>query len=58
MSCAVQVSDMAEILHWYRPAAVALTRPLAWELPYAEGVGLKKKKKGVGVPWWPSRLGI
>ena len=26
-------------------AATALIRPLAWELPYAMGVGLKKKKK-------------
>ena len=31
---------------WYRPAAVAPVRPLAWELPYAEG-GLKTKKKRV-----------
>ena len=27
-----------------RPATVALIQPLAWELPYAEGVALKKTK--------------
>ena len=27
------------------PAAVALILPLAWELPYAMGEALKKKKK-------------
>ena len=27
------------------PAAVAPIRPLAWELPYAAGVVLKRKKK-------------
>ena len=26
-------------------AAAALTQPLAWELPYAIGLALKKKKK-------------
>ena len=30
---------------WCRLAATALIRPLAWELPYAVGVALKKKKK-------------
>ena len=29
----------------YRPAATALIRPLAWELPYAAGAALKSKKK-------------
>ena len=28
-----------------RPAAVAPIRPLAWELPYAVGVALKKQNK-------------
>jgi len=28
-----------------RLAAVALTQPLAWELPYAMGITLKKKRK-------------
>ena len=29
---------------WCRPAAVALIRPLAWELPYAKGLAKKEKK--------------
>ena len=28
---------------WRRPSAVALIRPLAWELPYATGAALKSK---------------
>ena len=32
-------------LLWYRQAAFTLIQTLAWELPYAEGVALKKKKK-------------
>ena len=28
---------------WGRGAAVALVRPLAWELPYATGVALTRK---------------
>ena len=30
---------------WCRPAAAALIGPLAWELPYAAGVVLKRKKE-------------
>ena len=30
---------------WCRPAAGALIQPLAWQLPYATGVALNKKKK-------------
>ena len=30
---------------WCRPAATALIRFLAWELPYAVSVALKKEKK-------------
>ena len=30
---------------WCRPAATALIRPLAWELPYVVGVALKSQKK-------------
>ena len=30
---------------WCRPAATALTRPLAWETPYAMGVALKRPKE-------------
>ena len=30
---------------WCRLAAIALIRALAWELPYAMGAALEKKKK-------------
>ena len=30
---------------WCRLAATARIRPLVWELPYAEGLALKRKKK-------------
>jgi len=35
------------VLLWFgrRPAAIAPTRPLAWEAPYAMGVALEKAKK-------------
>ena len=38
---------------WLWPAAAAATpiRPLAWELPYAAGAGVKKKKKGHQAYW-------
>ena len=39
-------SDPALLWLWYRLAAAALIRPLAWELPYATGVALKKKGGG------------
>ena len=29
---------------WHRPAAAALIQLLAWELPYAAGVAIKRKK--------------
>ena len=35
--------DKALIRLWYRPAAAALTQPLAWELPYAMGTALKRQ---------------
>ena len=38
------VKDPTWLWLWCRPAAVALIRPLAWELPYAMGVALKSKK--------------
>ena len=49
------IADMAWIGHrhdldpgllwlWYRPAAVAPIRSLAWELPYAKGVILLKRQ--------------
>ena len=59
MSCGVghsRGSDLALLWLWCRPAATALTRPLAWKPPYAVGVALKKdkktkkKKKYLGVP--------
>ena len=30
---------------WRRPAATTLIRPLAWELSYAAGAALKRKKE-------------
>ena len=37
-------SDHALLWLWRRPEAVALIRPLALELPYAQGAALKKQK--------------
>ena len=37
--------DLALLWLWHRPAAAAPVQPLAWELLYAAGAGLKKKKK-------------
>ena len=37
--------DQALLWQWHRPAAAALVQPLAWELPHAMGVALKKKKE-------------
>ena len=34
---------------WCRLAAAAPIRPLTWELPYASGVVLKRKKKISGI---------
>ena len=48
MSCGVSHrwdSDLALLWLWQRVAAAAQIRPLAWELPYAVGSILKKKKK-------------
>ena len=48
MSCGVgrrRGLDLSWLWLWYRLAAVALIRPLAWELPYAEAEALKIKKK-------------
>ena len=45
VSCGVGcrcISDRALLWLWCRPAAAALIRPLAWELPYATEVALKK----------------
>jgi len=48
MSCGVghrRGSDLALLWLWCRPAATALTRPLAWEPPCALGLVLKDLKK-------------
>ena len=48
MSCSVGHRgslDLELLWLWRRLAPVAPTRPLAWELPYAAGVALKKSKK-------------
>ena len=39
------IKDPALLWLWCRPAATALIQPLAWELPYAAGAALKRKKK-------------
>ena len=48
MSCLVVLRnglDPMLLWLWYRLAAAALIRPLAWELSYATGVVLKSQKK-------------
>ena len=42
---ALWVKGPALLWLWHRLAAAALTRPLAWELPYAAGAALKSKKQ-------------
>ena len=37
--------DLALLWLWCRPAAIALIKLLAWELPHAPGVALKMKKR-------------
>ena len=37
--------DLALLWLWHRPEAAALIQSLAWDLPYAMSVALKKKKK-------------
>ena len=39
------VKDPEMLWLWCRPASVVPIQALAWELPYATGVALKKKKK-------------
>ena len=36
--------DLVLLWLWWRPAAVTLIRPLAWEPPYAAGASLKRQK--------------
>ena len=38
------VGDLVLLWLWYRLAVVAPIQPLAWELPYAAGVALKRQK--------------
>ena len=48
MSCGVghkHDSDLLLLWLWCRMAAIALTQPLAWELPYATGAAQKRQKK-------------
>ena len=48
MSCGVGgrcSSDLAWLWLWCRLAVAAPIRPLAWELPYAIGAGLKRQKR-------------
>ena len=54
MSCDVgcrRGSDPTLLWLWHRPAAAAPIRLLAWELPYASGAALKKKKKKKSRVW-------
>ena len=47
VSCGVgcrHSSDLVLPWLWQKPAAAALIRTLAWELPYAAGVALKSNK--------------
>ena len=45
LQCRSQMELRALLWLWCRPAAAALIRPLAWELPYAMGSSLKSQKK-------------
>ena len=48
MSCGVGRrlgSDPSLLWQWCRPAAVAPTRPLAWEPPYATGAALEMAER-------------
>ena len=53
MSCSVSYRhslDLALLWLWHRPAAAVPIQPLACELPYAEGVALKRQKKKKNKP--------
>ena len=48
MSCGVghrHSLDLAFLWLWHRPAVAGPIRPLTWELPYALGAALKRKRK-------------
>ena len=42
--------DLVLLWLWCRMEAIAPIRPLAWELPYATSVALKRKINKI--PWW------
>ena len=42
--CRRHGSDPTLLWLWSKPAAIALTGPLSWELPYAVGMALKRQK--------------
>ena len=48
--CKLQV-QLRSVLLWHRPAAAVPIPPLAWELPYAAGLAVKKKKKKKQASW-------
>ena len=48
LSCSIGCrcsSDLALLWLWYRPAATAPIRHLAWEFPYTMGADLERQKK-------------
>ena len=45
MLCHRLGSDTTVLGLWHRPGATATIQPLAWELPYAVGVALKRQKR-------------
>ena len=51
MSCGIDYRHSLDLVRlwsvWCRSAAAAPMGPLAWELPYAAGRALKKKKKKI-----------
>ena len=50
MSCGIGrrlESDPGLLWLWRRPAATALSIPLAWEPPYAKGAALEKAKRQI-----------
>ena len=48
--------DLSLLWLWHRPAATALIRPLAWELPYALGAALKSNNGVPVVAQWLTNL--
>ena len=41
------VKDLSLLRLWCRPAAAVPKTPLAWEIPYATGAAVNRKKKGI-----------